>query len=175
MQRTVFCIQPAGEDGDALARIIERLAKAHGGPLFHPHLTLYTGWLHPDESAGAILAKVMATVGPILLEPAEIGVEELFTRSLLLRFRTTDELGALSRRLRRATRDPSDYQLDPHVSLAYTPPPLAERRAIADGLRPPKGPIGFRRAAAIATPSQVLSRTDVEAWRTLATVEMGDR
>jgi len=63
---------------------------------------------------------------------------------------------------------PSDYQLDPHLSLLYAPLPAAEREHLAATLTLLLAQIRFDELRLVAIPERNDSVSAIRSWQTLA-------
>ena len=162
MKRTVFYIKPNEESSTLFQSIVNDLAKSCDGPVFSPHLTFYTGKLSEDESAEKILRESVKNTKPFLLTPKKIEFGDSFTRSFYLSFELPEALKELSNRLKGQTKSPEDYELSPHLSLAYTSIPVDIRRGLADKINKFNEPILFDSAGALQTPDTVTNLEDIQ-------------
>jgi hypothetical protein len=96
-----------------------------------------------------------------------IGHTSDFTKTLFVQFHPSPRLSALSDALRQRSAKPSDYVLDPHLSLIYHSMSEEEKEKVAASLIIPEPDIYFDEVRAIATPISVRDRQDVESWKLL--------
>ncbi|PWQ93405.1 hypothetical protein [Leucothrix arctica] len=169
MKRTVFYIKPNEESANLLQSVVNDLAKSCDGPSFSPHLTFYTGKISEDESPGELLRESIKGIEPLLLTPKEIKFEDFFTRSFYLSFELSESLKDLNSKLKGQTKYPADYELNPHLSLAYTSIPVDIRRALAKTIDKFNEPILFDRVGALETPDTVNSYEDIKNSKNIAT------
>jgi Cyclic phosphodiesterase-like protein len=114
-----------------LAGVVEQLARAHGGPLFEPHVTLLSGIaLEGEELLGRARALAL-DLGPAAVVLAGASHRAKYYQALFLEV----EGGDLHRaRVRAAAAmgiaPPPDYR--PHVSLLYGDFPPSTKEAILD-------------------------------------------
>jgi len=173
MKRTVFYIKPNEQSAALLQSVINDLAKACNGPTFSPHMTFYTGLLSENESTEALLKSSIANVEPFLLRPKHIKFSKLFTRIFYLSFEISETLKNLKRTLKAQTKFPTDYDLNPHLSLAYTTAALDTRKGLAEKIDQFNEPILFDRVGALQTPDTVTNFKDIQNSNHIRTFKLG--
>ena len=166
-ERISFWLVPAQPDKSRLQRIIFALANRFDGPRFEPHVTIYSGPRAREHDATRMLASAAQGVSEMVLSASGVESSGDFTKTLFLQFAPDDRLLQLHRELRRLSRDSSDYELSPHLSLLYANLPLETKAALARELMYPPA-IRFNMMKAIVSASPTQTRADVEAWRVVA-------
>jgi len=172
MKRTVFYIKPNEKSAFVLQSIVDELAQSCNGPSFAPHLTFYTGTISEDESAQEILKDSIQGVSAFLLTPKKIEFTDTFTRSFYLAFELPEALQELNNQLKAKTKYPSNYELRPHLSLAYTSVPVDVRRTSAKRIQEFNDPILFDRVGALQTPDSVTKFEDIRESKNIATFNL---
>ncbi len=135
-------------------------------PIFEPHLTLCGGLLH-EQTARLVLAKLPAR-STYELEVEAIEVAESFTKTLFIRFVCSDELNELHSALSEALQLPEIEEFDPHLSLLYKELAWAKKKELRSTIAMPFQRIRFTELSLIAHPAEITTRSDVEAWQTIA-------
>jgi 2'-5' RNA ligase len=147
--------------------LIRELAERFDGPVFGPHVTLYT--TNSDkENPAAVLQRTVAKCNTHRLSIAGIDFSDEFTKTLFVQFRPDAALTALSNNLRSASMDQSEFQLNPHLSLIYKTMSTAPKQEIVNFLSLPFDQVSFDSAKAVISPARIESRADVEAWKVVA-------
>lgn len=164
IDRVSYWLMPAGPGKSRLAARIRSLARRVNGPLFAPHVTLYSGAGEEDARAREILRQAARVTGPLVLAPTGVGHTEQFTRTLFLEFAAEEMLLRLSAELQRLAVRPEPYELKPHLSLAYAALSEVERQALADAITAPEA-LRFDAIQAVRTGARTESRRDVESWQ----------
>ncbi len=164
---------PRERDRSRFQDIINTLANAYDAPAVEPHVTIYVGDLALNESPGELIQKATAGAQTVRLQIRNIGYTDEFTKTLFLQFRPSRRLGELTEALRRYSASPSDYVLNPHLSLIYRSMSLKEKQKAAASVVIPHSLIYFDEVWAIATPPFVRDRQDVESWRVLYRKKLG--
>ena len=165
--RVSYWLMPAEPDQEQLTATIRRLATPVGGPIFQPHVTLYSGPVEARERLDAILQEATGGFHAIVLNSRGLKHSEQFTKTLFMEFDDNDALELLAAKLKQLSAQPEDYQLNPHLSLVYASMDWARRRALAESVAIPKA-VRFDSLKAMLTGSTTGSRGDVESWRMLA-------
>ena len=154
-------------------KLIVDLAQRYDAPVFEPHVTFYVG---PDraEVADQILSQAAIGCEPIRLEVLDVHHSGQFTKTLFVQLALNAKLQRLSKLIRGASQTPSDYQLEPHVSLLYRRMSLAARREMARSIRLPFSEVVFDSICAVRCASPTRNRAEVEAWRVIATKSLDE-
>lgn len=121
-------LTPATGDRRWLSKVIQDFSATHQTPAFEPHVTLYTGVLSPEDCLEEIVQSVFAPETPLTLEVAGLGCTEEFSRSGFIAFESCNRLTQLYQKICNQLSQPSNYSLDPHLSLFYADFPLEQKR-----------------------------------------------
>ncbi|HEX3816827.1 MAG TPA: hypothetical protein VHW03_00900 [Chthoniobacterales bacterium] len=134
---------------------IGRLAAAHDGPIFEPHLTLGLGSVAQLEQVNAAAIEL-----PI------IGLDSTvkFTKTLFVRFQFAPALAALRKSL---GMDAPGF--DPHLSLLYREIPETTKRELVASISLSFATVSFTSIRAVRCPPETSTAADVEAWEIIAT------
>ena len=97
-----------------------------------------------------------------------------FTKTLFVQLALNAKLQGLSYLIRGASKTPSDYQLEPHVSLLYGSMSLPARRELARSIRLPFSTVVFNSIKAVRCVLPTRNRVEVEAWRVIATKSLNE-
>ena len=154
-----YWLLPASDARDFFGEIIQRLAAKYEAPVFEPHLTLAVRPDTPDE-AEQILAQAPGSL--VELRPLEMGWTAKFTKTLFLRFASSE----LLRQLRCSIGAEGDF--DPHLSLLYQRIPETEQARLAAETQVPFPRVNFDRIVAIRCRLPVETVADVAAWQLVA-------
>lgn len=167
-----FWLIPKTRQRAAFKGLIANLAAQYGGPLFEPHVTLYSGELAEGESAEDILIKFTGKLRRIDLYPIDIGYSEEYTRTLFIEFAPDPDLDRTLDTIKRLVRKPSDYVLKPHLSLLYADLSMAQKAQLRETVRVPeiRFGVGFDDVWAVATAGGTKTKQDVEGWQVLSQV-----
>jgi len=149
------------------ARLIGDLAVRFNAPAFEPHVTIHV--TNADrENPGTVLDKIGKGRGPYRLYVRGLDYSDKYTKTLFVQLAPDAELTQLSEDLRRASVSPSDYQLNPHVSLLYKTMDEKTKRRLVASIILPFTAVKFSSLKAVLSPAKIKSRADVEAWRVIA-------
>jgi 2'-5' RNA ligase len=127
----------------------------------------------------AIVESAASRTAEITLRPLGVAHSEEFTKTLFIQFADNEALSHLHNELKRQSSQPSEYELKPHLSLAYAHLSAGFREYFAGEIGGPRSTgfvpavIHFGRLKAVAIRDPVRSAEDVEAWRTLAEARLG--
>lgn len=168
--RTViaYWLIPAEPARSFFEGIINDLSRRYAAPLFEPHVTIYVGANRADAAERAI-SQAARACKLIKLKALKIGYSNEFIKTLFVRFALNAELRQLNEIIRDAAQDSSHYELKPHLSLLYKKVPTVVRRQLAGPIKVPFSEVVFDLLKAVRCVSPTQSRTDVEAWRVIAT------
>jgi 2'-5' RNA ligase len=164
----LYWLTPAPAEHTVCEAWVESLAAMLGGPVFVPHLTLFVSRAAPGEDVDAILERAASEiVGPVTLRSAGLGFEDSFTKCCYIQFEPDEKLARLSARLRESSSAPTDYHLNPHLSLFYGHLDEAQRESVRHMVQPPEE-LSFDAVCAVSSAAAVTSRDEVEAWRVIS-------
>jgi putative hydrolase of the HAD superfamily len=130
--RITYWLLPEPSAEQVLSERISSLAAQVGAPVFSPHVTIYAGTLEPVDDIHQQLRTAISDVAPVSLRVIGIRASERLSKTLYLQFEPSAVVAELSERLRSAAVEPSDYQLDPHLSLLYAVLTLTEKERLAE-------------------------------------------
>lgn len=162
--RVSFWLLPAEDDRLIFETIIAGLAQAYEAPIFAPHVTLYSGEYADHEDPGTILEQAIQGIDTVELTVDSIRTTGEFTKTLFVQFSPSERLNTLLDRIRQQSVTPSDYGLDPHLSLLYKHMPEADKQRAAATISLPQTQVSFDAVAGIVTPTPTRTRDDVERW-----------
>ena len=162
-----FWLCPAEPARSYFAALISDLATRYEAPVFEPHVTMYV--ISADrKNATMLLEKVVKSCRPYRLKVRGLDSSDEFTKTLFVQFAPDSGLARLSEELRRASASPSDYQLNPHLSLIYNAMDAETKGRLAASITLPFTDVIFDSLKAVISPAEIKSRQDVEAWRVIA-------
>jgi hypothetical protein len=142
--------------------VVADLAQRFDGPLFLPHVTLYSGPFDQEDPLSDILRE-LSQRKEVELRPTSVRFSDHFTRSCFIQFEESDLLSAMCEVVRSKVRNPGPYRDDHHLSLFYGDLAESQRDRIrAEISLPPT--MSFNLISAVASLSKALSRKDVEHW-----------
>ena len=162
-----YWLMPAEPAQSFFASIIRELADRFDAPPFEPHLTVYAG---PEEAKdpNEILRGVFAGLDHFQLLVRDVQSSDQFTKTVFVQFEPDPRLSEISFALRRASSSDEEYELNPHLSLIYKTMDTVVKSELANSIRIPFREVTFGSAKAVACPSPIKTREDVEAWQELA-------
>jgi Cyclic phosphodiesterase-like protein len=121
-------LTPASSDRRWLSKVIQDYAAEYDTPVFEPHLTFYSGVIHPQENLQSIVEESLANPSPITLEIMGLNYSENFFRTGFITFALSDRLLQLSHAIRDRLSASKEYDLAPHLSLMYKDIPIEQKR-----------------------------------------------
>lgn len=119
---------PAPSDRRWLRKVIQDYAAEYDTPAFEPHLTLYSGVIQPEDNLQVIVAESIAAMTPITLEVMGLNYSENFFRTGFITFALSNHLLQLSSVIRDRLSQPTEYLLEPHLSLMYKDISIEQKR-----------------------------------------------
>jgi Cyclic phosphodiesterase-like protein len=173
----VYWLLPAKPERDLFCEVVRILRKEFGAPNFEPHLTLFStakdrqprknrSSRKLSESPKEVLKQI--SIQPIRLTIRGVSFSSEFTKTLFIRFKSSDALrklvGDLSRAAKSRTKAPSHL----HVSLLYKKLPRSAKKQLAAVMKLPFLSVVFDSIAAVRCASPSRTKADVDAWKILA-------
>jgi len=156
-----YWLIPARPVRELFSEIIRILAEELGAPRFEPHLTLLAT-PGSDQSARNLLRRIEAQ--RIHLTVRDVGFSAKFSKTLFVRFESSDALTELRNELRHG----AESLLDPHVSLIYKKLAPRAQSELASAIKFPFPGVVFDCIKAIRCSVPARTRPDVEAWKVIA-------
>jgi len=113
-----FWLVPADEDAIALQKIVNEICFKYKTPVFVPHLTIWGGINMEEQKAIEIANNIAKELKQFLVEINKIDITPNFLKSVFLQIKNNNDLQLIYNNFRQQL-SPSDYILNPHVSLVY--------------------------------------------------------
>jgi 2'-5' RNA ligase len=162
-----YWLCPAKSVREELSAIIRNLARRFDAPVFEPHVTIYV--TNDDRgNPSKVLTEVTNVRREYRLSIRGLDYSDEFTKTLFVQFAPDPDLAGLREGLQRAAAAPTDYQLNPHLSLLYKDIDTETKRGLAVSIALPFTEVIFDRVKAVIVPATISSRKDVDAWRVVA-------
>lgn len=162
-----FWLIPSEEDKAFFQQIIDNLSQEYDAPTFTPHVTIYSGEYAPDESPAELIEKATQDVQPFSLKVGQLLYTEEFTKTLFVQFDQSPILRHISDTLRRNSKKPSEFALNPHLSLIYQHLSESIKKSLITKISLPKSEVWFDEVRAISTPNKVKGWEDVKSWEVI--------
>lgn len=160
-QKVAFWLIPAAADREFFQEIIDRLARDYDAFSFLPHVTIYWGEFSSDESPTEILEQAIQGIRSFSLQCDRILYTDQFTKSLFVQFHPSAVLSQIAAAIRsRAT--PSDFTLNPHLSLMYNHVGEAVKQRLAQTIHLSRTQVLFDEIQVLLTPDTAQTRSDIE-------------
>jgi hypothetical protein len=93
---------------------------------------------------------------------------EEFTKTLFVQFRPSTLLSRIMEDMRRLSVRPSEYRLNPHMSLMYKHLNSPETQRIAANIRLPMSVVCFDEVWAVVSPGITRTAEDVARWEVVS-------
>jgi len=170
--KVAFWLVPAREEAGFLAQLIQALATRYEALLFEPHVTIFSTDAALLGSPEAVLKTAVEEMYAFSLTVARCGYTSEFNKTFFIQFRPSECLTMIHERLGAQTSGPSDYRLDPHLSLLYQHISEEEKRRLVETVHIPKTEILFDEVAAIAHGGAMRQGADVTGWRECARIKL---
>lgn len=167
--RVAFWLIPSPEDKASFQDIIDTLAREYDALTFTPHVTIYVGECSPDESPAELLEIATQGIQNFSLRVDQLLYTEEFTKTLFLQFHPNPILSQITESLRSNAAKPSDYVLNPHLSLIYQYLSEETKKELAASIELPKPEICFAEVSAISIPDTITKPEDVTNWNVIYT------
>ena len=163
--RTEFTLwlTPAEPLRSALRSIIGLLAATLDAVEFEPHVTVFCG---PSTEAAArgLVQKIASRTSPVVLTADRLDQTEIFTKTLFVQFHESAPLRRMFETVK-ASSPPSDYVLNPHLSLLYRKLTAVKRQELCETLAVPTGAYSFDRVRMVETELPIEDDGPVRRWR----------
>jgi len=160
-----FWLIPSKEDRAFFQNIIDTLAQEYSAPSFTPHVTIYSGEYTSDDNPLQLIEKSIKEVKSFSLRIEKLGYTEEFTKTLFVKFLPCAILSKMSKNICTSSSNPSNYILNPHLSLIYTRLHETIKKNLINSLSLNKSEVFFNEVRAISTPALIEAREDVESWK----------
>lgn len=162
--RASFWLLPTASQRAELETIMTYLSRVYDGPVFMPHITIYSGVYADDEQPEAILQQAIQGVPPLMLSVGAIGYSAHYTKALFVQLQPSEPLTEVMTAIRECSATQSDYVLDPHLSLIYQHMREADQQHLATTIHLSQDTILCDSVSLIVSATPTLRRRDVEAW-----------
>ncbi len=159
-----FWLIPSEQDRAFFQRIIDTLSQEYDAPTFTPHVTIYSGEYATDESVAELIETAAEGIQSFSLRVDKLLYTDEFTKTLFVQFNPSSILSKLSEILRSHSRNPSNFTLNPHLSLIYQHLSETTKENLINSIHLPKSEVFFNEVRAISTPEPIQKPEDVEKW-----------
>lgn len=167
LPRVAFWLVPRRHDREKLQSHITSLALRYSAPIFVPHVTVYSCRRTLSQRELALAAGLARTCRPIVLNALGLSGKTRLSQTLFIRLQENAALLELNRSLHRGVEQPSNYKLDPHLSLLYQDIPVDVRETLTRDISVPLAKISFEELWAVAIPDQLNAIGDFDGWQNL--------
>ena len=147
-----------------LRATIRELAVQYDAVEFEPHVTVFCGPSTDDEGR-AIVRRIAGQFPPIELTGDRLAHSELYTKTLFVQFHDSAVLWQIFKTAAAYCSQPSNYVLNPHLSLIYKKLDEGSRRTLCNALDVPMGSYGFDCVRMIETELPIEDEGPVRRWR----------
>jgi 2'-5' RNA ligase len=161
----VYWLVPAKPERELFRELIRILAKQFEAPRFEPHLTL-VAIADDGRAPREILRQIHAA--PIHLGVRGIGSSSRFTKTLFVRFESSESMEKLVVDLGRELRKRTKSVRDPHVSILYKKLPRRVKKELVSTIKLPFEEVRFDFIQAVRSALPIRDGNDVEAWKVVA-------
>lgn len=155
-----------------LRSTIRQLASQFDAVEFEPHMTVFCG-ASTDIEARVVARQIAARFSPVELIAEGLDHSESYTKTLFLQFRNSALLRQIFEIAARQYSRPSNYILNPHLSLIYKKLDEASRRSLCNALDVPMGNYEFDRVRVIETELPIQDDGPVRRWRVVSDEPLG--
>jgi 2'-5' RNA ligase len=147
-----------------LRSTIRRLAVEYDAVEFEPHVTVFCGPSTDDESC-AIVRRIAGQFSPIELTGDRLDHSGLYTKTLFVQFHDSAVLRQIFKTAAAHYSRPSNYILNPHLSLLYKKLSPAKLKKLCETLDIPMGGYTFDRVRVIETELPIEDDGPLRRWR----------
>jgi 2'-5' RNA ligase len=147
-----------------LRSTIHQLAGQFDAVEFEPHVTVFCGPSTDDEGRD-VVRRIASEFAPIELIGDRLDHSELYTKTLFVQFQDSAGLRRMFETAAAHYSRPSNYLLNPHLSLLYKKQPAATLKKLSETLTVPMGGYAFDRLRMIETELPIEDDGPVRRWR----------
>lgn len=165
--KTSFWLIPSEEDRSFFQEIVDTLAGEYNASVFTPHVTIYSGEYTPEESPAELLEQATLGVPGFSLKVEQLLYTDEFTKTLFVQFYPNSLLSQISETLRSRSKKPSEYELNPHLSLIYQYLSEEIKKELITKLSLSKSEVFFDEVRAVSTRNQEKGWEAVESWEAI--------
>ena len=167
-----FWLIPAEPARTHFGSLIAELASRFDAPVFEPHLTLFA--IAKEKDFIVPKPDVLALFSAPRLFVREVKCSDAFTKTVFIQFAGHQRLLEMNSALRRTCERPSNYNLDPHLSLIYKTMSSMQQERLAASIKIPFQEVRFDSVKTVLCPTPIEKREDVEAWRVIDVQRLKD-
>ena len=166
-QKVAFWLIPAAADRKFFQATIDRLAQSYAAFSFTPHVTIYWGEFASNEFLSEILEQAVRGISAFSLQCDRILSTDQFTKTLFVQFHPSTTLSQITETIRSQSKHPSDFTLNPHLSLMYKHLNADVKQTIAATISLPRAEVLFDEIQVLLTPDTAQTQTDIESIKTV--------
>lgn len=149
------------------------LAREFDAPIFDPHVTVFVGRSTVPEFTG-VVESLIQTFAPMTLYADRLDHSDRYTKTFFVQFAESKILQTMSDTVRWGCTTPSDYALNPHLSLLYKNLDEANRLALCQRPAAPMGSYLFDGLRIMQADELTTEAKNVRAWRRIAEFKLGN-
>lgn len=154
-----------------LRALITHLATSLDAVEFEPHVTIFCG-PSSEAEAHAVAGSIAAQFAPFELVADRLDCTPQYTKTLFVQFRESAAARQMFRAAARAYARPSNYVLNPHLSLVYKKLTETKQGELRETLDVPMGAYPFDRIRMIETELPIEGPGPIRRWRTVCDVPL---
>ena len=174
MPRTEFALwmMPREPLRSQLQKMIRQLAAALDAVEFEPHITVFAG-PSTNTEAHEIATRIAKRFEPIEAIAEKVDYGEVYTKTVFVQFRESPALRQMHELARSSFTQPSNYQLNPHLSLVYKKMAEAEKQELCRRIRLPMGNYLFDAIQMVETEVPIEEPGPIKRLRIVSDAKLG--
>jgi 2'-5' RNA ligase superfamily len=172
-QKVAFWLIPAAADRKFFQATIDRLAQDYAAFSFTPHVTIYWGEFADDESLSEILEPAVRGISSFSLQCDRLLYTDQFSKTLFVQFHPSTTLNQITETIRHQSKHPSDFTLNPHLSLIYKHLNADVKQTIASTISLPRTEVFFDEIQVLLTPNTAQTQADIENIKLVISYQLG--
>lgn len=145
-------------DSDKWKKTAETLSRKYSGPMFDPHVTLFSGKLLIDPRLSNNFEKEFS----LTLRTDRLHFSDQFSKSCFIQFHEHEKLAEVSKKISMLSE--TEYDFNPHMSLFYGALSELQRQTIRKEIEIPAD-IQFQTIWTVDTFSSTQTAANVQAWK----------
>jgi hypothetical protein len=169
-----FWLVPEESLKNELCSIIRELATSYDASEFDPHVTIFSGPSDDDE-VHSTARSITSRFSVVEFAPQKLSYTPKLTKTLFIKLFQSEVAAHLFNIIKESISQPSDYVLDPHLSLLYKTIPEENQMEICRTLRVPSGSYCFDGLRVIETEVPITRPEQIKRWRTVFEARLGHR
>ena len=167
LSRIAIWLVPRSPERFELESLIQALAGQFSGPVFVPHVTIYSCQRTLRQHELGVIAALARRYGPISFDVSGLQCSHKMTQALFLGLRSCEAAFEFHQRLHHTLPLQSEYKFSPHLSLLYQNLKANDRLYLRNNINLASDSICCDQLRVVAIPERIEDIEDLKNWQTL--------